>query len=154
MIQAEFDADQLPSHNFQFKVDGLRVSSAQEKRHVVADINRNGKKVEIVRRLALPVARNYVSPSANVSHYISSKQESVVSEEPVACMDPSKSTISGRNLFKPVNNNGEAAGAGDVSGYSSPKPTDGVGVLPQKRSAKWPAASVAFKKNASIPLVL
>lgn len=129
IILNEFDADQLPSHSFQFKVNGLRVSRAQEKSHVVADIHRLEKKVEIVARLApLPVNHNVVTPPA---HNVSFANTGLTvnrhtSKRPaVACMDTSKSTISGGALAKSLDDGARIFGAkqGQVNRTAFETPT-------------------------------
>jgi hypothetical protein len=159
IILNEFDADQLPSHSFQFKVNGLRVSRAQEKSHVVADIHRLEKKVEIVARLApLPVNHNVVTPPADNVSFANTglTVNRHTSKRPaVACMDTSKSTVSGGALAKSLDDGARIFGAkqeGQVNctAFETPIPKkppqiqqhDGckpsaprAGILPQKRSA-------------------
>lgn len=158
IIQSEFDPDQLPSHNFQFRVNGLRVSNAQEKRHIVADINRDKKKVELVPRLApLPVVGvNNITPSHSVAyaglvnHHVN-KQEST--DEPAACMDPSNSTVSGSHLFGSIDDDQRAVQVNNIVQNPSHKTVQRssaashTGILPQKRPATTSARTNGCKKN-------
>ncbi|KAL3800499.1 hypothetical protein ACHAWO_000179 [Cyclotella atomus] len=162
IILQEFDAEQYPSANgaFTFKIDGLRVSRAQEKKNIVADILASGKRVELVPPLNRdPVA--FVTPASHNSSAIrgptnqssvhNKSERDIHGSEPFASADPSKSTISEKNLFNPTEVGCSAQKtAGQQSVHNTPTPNKPPQVqkvqqvqpggkcndkLPQKRAA-------------------
>ena len=110
IILQEFDTDQLPTaDNFGFQVDGIRISHAQEKKNLCGDILSKGEKSRVELIPIVVKITNNITPSSGGS---SLQQNGGIKvdgfggeQEPFACMDSSKSTVSGRRMFKPISSN-------------------------------------------------